>query len=413
MSQILNQTINESKKLDGLDNLLNSHQRRKLLEARGSISSVDSDLSLSFDRRPSIESVEILLSNQNIDCEVSNEENNSETKENAEKINSSNIQDNDLEQQIIQQVEFYFSDDNISKDAFLLKHIKRNKEGFVSLKLVSSFKRVRYLTKDWRIVANALNKSDKLQFNEARTKIKRVEPLPLFIEKEYTKTIIVVDILVQIANIEHIAKVFSKCGNIMLIQILKPNNPKPVITQVFFSKNPCFKSSICAIVEFEEIDGMKKAIDCCSDTLQIFELEAMKTKLKNKSRELQEKFTFSNATRCCKLRDSSCPCSLWLERKMSSSSSSTNSSGKKSFEQDSFLLSGGLRRQSCSSCSTCSSCCTSRRCSVDFNASTFRARSNSDVFIYDHILRNPMGPSGMKGFCNINRRTSLPYSSKY
>ncbi len=50
------------------------------------------------------------------------------------------------------QVEFYFSDANICKDKFLLKHVKRNKEGFVSLKLISSFKRLKHLTKDWRQV---------------------------------------------------------------------------------------------------------------------------------------------------------------------------------------------------------------------------------------------------------------------
>ncbi len=60
--------------------------------------------------------------------------------------------DDDLCVQIVQQVEFYFSDANISKDKFLLKHVKRNKEGFVSLKLISSFKRVKHLTKDWRQV---------------------------------------------------------------------------------------------------------------------------------------------------------------------------------------------------------------------------------------------------------------------
>jgi len=53
---------------------------------------------------------------------------------------------------IAEQVEFYFSDANITKDKFLLKHVKRNKEGFVSLKLVASFKRVKHLTKDWRQV---------------------------------------------------------------------------------------------------------------------------------------------------------------------------------------------------------------------------------------------------------------------
>jgi hypothetical protein len=62
------------------------------------------------------------------------------------------IPSDDMCEEIVQQVEFYFSNANITKDKFLLKHVKRNKEGFVSLKLISSFKRVKHLCKDWRQV---------------------------------------------------------------------------------------------------------------------------------------------------------------------------------------------------------------------------------------------------------------------
>ena len=80
--------------------------------------------------------------------------------------------DDDLCESIVQQVEFYFSDANITKDKFLLKHVKRNKEGFVSLKLISSFKRVKHLTKDWRQVAVAIEKkSKKLEVNDLKTKV--------------------------------------------------------------------------------------------------------------------------------------------------------------------------------------------------------------------------------------------------
>jgi len=89
--------------------------------------------------------------------------------------------DDDLCEKITQQVEFYFSDANITKDKFLLKHVKRNKEGFVSLKLISSFKRVKHLTKDWRQVAFAIKKcSDRLEVNELETKVRRLEDLPAY-----------------------------------------------------------------------------------------------------------------------------------------------------------------------------------------------------------------------------------------
>lgn len=39
-------------------------------------------------------------------------------------------------------VEFYLSDENLAKDTFLLKHVQKNKMGFVSIKLPTSFKKV-------------------------------------------------------------------------------------------------------------------------------------------------------------------------------------------------------------------------------------------------------------------------------
>lgn len=53
------------------------------------------------------------------------------------------VPDAQLAAQIVEQVEFYFSDAHILKDAFLLKHARRNRDGFISLKLITSFKKVR------------------------------------------------------------------------------------------------------------------------------------------------------------------------------------------------------------------------------------------------------------------------------
>ena len=75
-------------------------------------------------------------------------------------------------EEITRQTELVCSDASLSKDTFLLKHVKRNKEGFVSLKLISSFKRVKHLTKDWRQVAVAIEKKSKrLEVNDLKTKV--------------------------------------------------------------------------------------------------------------------------------------------------------------------------------------------------------------------------------------------------
>lgn len=50
--------------------------------------------------------------------------------------------DPELIHKLVAQIEFYLSDENLEHDAFLLKHVRRNKLGFVSVKLLTSFKKV-------------------------------------------------------------------------------------------------------------------------------------------------------------------------------------------------------------------------------------------------------------------------------
>lgn len=55
--------------------------------------------------------------------------------------------DPELIQKLVAQIEYYLSDENLEHDAFLLKHVRRNKLGFVSVKLLTSFKKVTVCTK--------------------------------------------------------------------------------------------------------------------------------------------------------------------------------------------------------------------------------------------------------------------------
>lgn len=55
--------------------------------------------------------------------------------------------DPELIQKLVAQIEYYLSDENLEHDAFLLKHVRRNKLGFVSVKLLTSFKKVTIFAK--------------------------------------------------------------------------------------------------------------------------------------------------------------------------------------------------------------------------------------------------------------------------
>jgi hypothetical protein len=78
---------------------------------------------------------------------------------------------------IVAQVESMFSDEHLAKDGFLLKHVRRRSDGFVSLKLVAGLRKVKQISREFPVVLNALKVSEKMEVNTEGTKIRRKEPL--------------------------------------------------------------------------------------------------------------------------------------------------------------------------------------------------------------------------------------------
>jgi len=198
--------------------------------------------------------------------------------------------DEDLSEKITQQVEFYFSDANITKDKFLLKHVKRNKEGFVSLKLISSFKRVKHLTKDWRQVAHAIKTcSKKLEVNDLETKVRRLEELPPYDETTPSRTVVVLNLPMDRPTIEGVAEIFKACGDIVLVRILRPGNPVPADIKQYVAKHPEMTSKVCALVEFERTEFAQKAVRELNEEeeekMKVMELTA--TPLKNGNKKIE------------------------------------------------------------------------------------------------------------------------------
>lgn len=159
-------------------------------------------------------------------------------------------------------MDFYFSDANILKDSFLLKHVRRNKEGFVNLKLITSFKKMKTLTRDYRVVAYSLRRhSQTLIVNEDGNKAKRRNPLPDYDETKPSRTVVAVNIPnEEKANMESISSLFKSCGEITMLQILKPGSSIPQDIKKHLSKHPEISNSVCAVIEFEKHEYAVKAV---------------------------------------------------------------------------------------------------------------------------------------------------------
>jgi len=202
----------------------------------------------------------------------------------AEKEPDMVVPDQDLIDRIVTQVELYFSDSNVAKDKFLLKHVRRNKEGYVSLKLVSSFKKVKQLTKDWRVVAYALSKSSTgIQINDIGTKIRRVAPLPDIDETPITCTILALNIPIEKPTIDSVSQLFAQCGDIALIRVLKVGSPMSTEIKQLSSKYPALNETHCAWIEFDVPESVKEACKLSEeDGMSIIPIPAESSK-KNKN----------------------------------------------------------------------------------------------------------------------------------
>lgn len=103
-------------------------------------------------------------------------------------------------------------------------------------------------------------KSDKLEVNDLKTKVRRLEPLPEYDETTPSRTVVALNLPIERPTIESVAEMFSVCGEIVLVRILRPGNPIPADVRPFFNKHPEMTSKVCALVEFEKTEFALKAI---------------------------------------------------------------------------------------------------------------------------------------------------------
>lgn len=179
--------------------------------------------------------------------------------------------DEELIAKIVNQIEYYFSDANILNDTYLLKHIKRNKQGFVSIKVISTFKKTKKLSKDPRVIAYALRRSQKLQVNEPGTKVRRIDPLPTPPADPQIdaplRTVVATNLSMENPTMETIVEKFANCGNIAQVRIIRPGSAVPADAKRYLEKHlEVGTSSAFALVEYEDASGAVKACKTLTNT---------------------------------------------------------------------------------------------------------------------------------------------------
>lgn len=168
----------------------------------------------------------------------------------------------ELVEKIRSLLDMYFSDDNLLKDKFLLKHVKRNRLGYVSVKLLTSFKKLKSLSRsDWKLTAYCISKSDKLQLNKSGTKVRRKDALPdVDLPTTSVKTI-----LYKLGNdteevaINQLSDRFQTFGKLTTLRIVQPGKEVPLDLRNHTIKHPELGTNLCVVVEYDSTEDAQNA----------------------------------------------------------------------------------------------------------------------------------------------------------
>lgn len=130
-------------------------------------------------------------------------------------------------QKVLEQVEFYFSDANVTKDKELAKQIRRNDMGYVSIKWITSFRKIQALTQEWKAVSKVLLSSTELKVSQDRKMVRRKHPIPKKNDAFADKTVMASKLDLKEKSVECVKSYFSMFGKVTLVRFLQPGKPFP------------------------------------------------------------------------------------------------------------------------------------------------------------------------------------------
>ncbi|CAH8363718.1 unnamed protein product [Eruca vesicaria subsp. sativa] len=165
------------------------------------------------------------------------------------------VPEDELKKKIIRQVEYYFSDENLPTDKFLLNAMKKNKKGFVPISTLATFHKMKKLTRDHAFIVSALKESSFLVVSSDEKKVKRLSPLPEVRDpKIFT---VLVENLPEDHSEENIRAIFIKAGSIKSVSICDPNAVEE--SEKGCKKDKFIRTRLHAFVEYETVEAAEKA----------------------------------------------------------------------------------------------------------------------------------------------------------
>lgn len=172
----------------------------------------------------------------------------------------------ELKAKIVKQVEFYFSDQNLPTDNYLMKFVKKDPDGFVPIPVVASFRKIKNLVKNHVVVAAALRNSTVLVVSDDGKKVRRTQPLPEVDVEEVQSRTVVAENLPEDHSIESVELLFGSVGIVKMVRICRPEAANGTSqTAAKFKSDMVVSNKLHALVEFETVEQAEKAVLALTD----------------------------------------------------------------------------------------------------------------------------------------------------
>ncbi|CAI0545143.1 unnamed protein product [Linum tenue] len=166
--------------------------------------------------------------------------------------------DDDLKLKIIKQVEYYFSDENLPTDKYMISLIKKNKEGFVPIKILASFRKMKKLTLDHEFICAALKDSPLLVVSSDGKKVKRLNPFQMSEVKDPKLSTVLVENLPEDHSLENIRSIFGEAGRIRKITFRDPHAGE--VSKKGSKTDFLVSIKLHALVEYDTVEAAEKAV---------------------------------------------------------------------------------------------------------------------------------------------------------
>lgn len=129
---------------------------------------------------------------------------------------------NDNEKQLLKQIDFYFSDANLSRDKFIQRHLSLNSGSF-DISTLLSFNRVKSFTTCPDMVARVVESSETLVLDPVtRSSFSRCVPFIPTSREDWSKSVHVSGITVQENVIDSVQQVLQdRFGQVTFVQVLR------------------------------------------------------------------------------------------------------------------------------------------------------------------------------------------------